>query len=421
MTHVRERIFLTTLIVAAFCIPMSVRVSTYSLILLSVAWLFCVPTQAKKDALRVNALRLIPFALYCLVLLIGLLYTENYKHGFFQLEKNSAFLVVPLIFGASPKTRKRPVLLAFAAGCCFAMLINITFATIRYTTDHSIENFFYYSLTGPLDFNPIYTSIYLLFSIIIILEFYSMKVLGKTDYVIIVTLLIFLFASLLLLSSKMAYFVSFVILIIASIEVFRQRRRLLLLCGFFLVVIIAYTLNNSFIRSRWEEALSIKGLGVLSKDVIYEGDVNGLTLRLLTWKFGLTALSEKPVHMITGVGTGDTQDFLNRMYEKHNMAITISPTEKYGYYGHNAHNQFMQSYFRAGIFGLLVTIILFWAVLKDGFATQNKLLIAISLVIMFFCITESVLETNKGIVFTCFFLSLLFVNKSSNEDSDLRH
>ena len=122
----------------------------------------------------------------------------------------------------------------------------------------------------------------------------------------------------------------------------------------------------------------------------------GLSLRMYKWRYAVETIEKSP---LVGTGTGDAQDQLQLTYKKHDFKIAYD--ERY-----NAHNQFLQTFLEIGIGGLLLLCVGFFVPLYLAIKGRKWLYVVFILVFLISCLTESMLEANKGIVFYAFFNSL---------------
>jgi O-antigen ligase len=406
-----DRLFQFSVLVVAFCIPFAMKTSTYSLVFLAFCWLIGVSWNVKKDFFKKNFHKTLPFLFFAGVLLLGFLNTSNFHNAFKQLEKSSSLVIIPLILASCQIHNRNTIISGFIAGCFCSLSIDLGVAAYNYWRTGSTEHFYYWNLTSPFHLNPIYISAYLLFAEIILIHYLKQSDLRKIFRYVCMSLFVFFFICLLLLASKMAFLCLGLITLWAAITTRVMKK-------YTMIGIIALTfsgfifiINTNFIQSRWRDALSTRSISILKENTMNDfSKVNGLTLRLLFWKWAILEMADHPLLFISGVGTGDAQDFLNSVYENHNLAVTFSPTEKYGYYEYDSHNEYIQSLIKNGIAGITSVILLFVVPLRSALKERNSLLVWLCVILLFFCLSESIFETNKGIVFTSFFISLFFVN-----------
>lgn len=145
--------------------------------------------------------------------------------------------------------------------------------------------------------------------------------------------------------------------------------------------------------------------------------VNGhsLTMRLYFWKAGLHVLKDHPV---TGVGTGDVQQAMNKAYKE-----TNSPLDEEWY--KRPHNQFLTITIALGILGLVIFLLslIYPTVVLHRYLPKLYWPFLIVAVISF--LLEDTLETQAGLSFFAFFNSLLlsvgFFRKKDEHHSPLKN
>lgn len=136
----------------------------------------------------------------------------------------------------------------------------------------------------------------------------------------------------------------------------------------------------------------------------------GRSTHELIWSCGLQVIQKD---ILFGVGPSHTQDELQKCYkinEDKNWSLLYRPDFEY-----NAHSQYLQTSIDLGLVGL--TGFLLCLAIPGYVAFKNRDYLMLSFVALFaiVCMTESVLELNKGIVFFSFFISLFLVNKHDRD------
>ena len=134
--------------------------------------------------------------------------------------------------------------------------------------------------------------------------------------------------------------------------------------------------------------------------------MNGINLRLIQARFGIKILEENNA-WITGVGIMDAQKLLNEKYIEYGLYTGYEGTEDIGYLNYNFHNQFVETFVRSGIIGILLLFAMFLSLFM---MRQSNLFIShwVILIVFMFFITESVLERQQGIVYFCLIYSSCF-------------
>jgi O-antigen ligase len=141
-------------------------------------------------------------------------------------------------------------------------------------------------------------------------------------------------------------------------------------------------------------------LSVIRKDTLKDyQEFNGLNLRLYFWKTSVTQLYEDN-RLVTGVGTGDGQDYLDQAYIKRHL-------NDYGYLGFDPHNQWIITLLQLGLIGVALLGSFFLFGLWRASKSDNLPFIFFAWVMLCFSLSESVLEANKGVVFFALFFCVL--------------
>ncbi|MES2679512.1 MAG: O-antigen ligase family protein [Bacteroidota bacterium] len=133
-------------------------------------------------------------------------------------------------------------------------------------------------------------------------------------------------------------------------------------------------------------------------DFINRRDVNGhsLTMRFYFWHAAAQVISEHPLY---GVGTGDVQAELNRVYER-----SDSPLEREWY--KRPHNQFLTVLLALGIPG---TVIFLFGIFYPAIRFRKQLSVLywpFFILALVSFIPEDTLETQAGVTFYAFFNTL---------------
>lgn len=130
---------------------------------------------------------------------------------------------------------------------------------------------------------------------------------------------------------------------------------------------------------------------------------NSVTQRFEYWKIGYTIAK---ANILTGVGTGDVQDAYNAEYDK--AFFKMAPEFRL-----RAHNQYLTMLVSFGIMGLIVFLIYAFSILWTGAYKENTYFaLAFLLIMLFSFLSEDTLETQSGVTFISFFLTLFIAKKT---------
>ena len=164
-----------------------------------------------------------------------------------------------------------------------------------------------------------------------------------------------------------------------------------------------------FARERFSELFDSQFEVVHQEQFSWDTPFNGLTLRLVLFRFGLEIL-DRPAVWLTGVGAGDAQNEINTLIRKYNLYHGNPSLGDKGYLDYNVHNQFLETWIQIGIVGLLC-----WSlILGQGWLTAVRrrmggpFFFVVSALILY-AVIESVIERQRGIVFLTYFFSLFYL------------
>lgn len=420
-----ERLFFLFSILVIVTLPFSIKISNIAIVLLALNWVAEGDWKRKFELLRGNTLALLIIGLY-LYHAVGVIYSSNTQQGFFELEKKLSFVVFPLVFGSMDflkESWRKSILNFFWISCLCAAGFCLMNGLQQWATGDS-SYLFYHKLGSPLNFHAVYFSLYVGLSIAILLHaiYYGWKQWSIVTRALYVALEIFFFLFLTLLSSK-TIIVSVFLILAFTISQFIIKRKGIVWGGsilaLFLIVIILIVSLVPTVRDRFTDIFvdPYKQENVLFLDDYTGYHFTGGAIRLTIWKTIVEAVVEEKAYLF-GVGTGDPQDVLTPRYiEKHvypgDEALGVS-----GFIDYNAHNQFFQFLISLGLLGTLWFIVILVHLVRKSVKRGDFILFFFVTLFAAFCLTESTLQVQKGIVFFSFFSSLLIVPLfNSNKNS----
>ena len=340
----------------------------------------------------------------------GLLYNNDMRSGLKKVETSAGLIGLSFILITGRNffsTRYLQVMKVYCLLLLIGSLICIGYAANQYFETHNREVFFYHDLLRPLNHHAVYFSVFVIIGIVFLISkgFTGRKVKPKTGIILTAMLITWFFVFILLLASKLMIVATIIIILaLLTTKLIRQRNKPMLLTLALLamiVTIVLLTVDNP-IKKRFTDIFT--GNAVLFRQQSFNTSTyfNGLQFRLLIWKFGLTILKEKN-SFIYGVSPGDAQTLLNDKYRETDMYLGDPQRKDTGYLNYNFHNQFIQALVESGLIGLLglmanISILLYRAMKR--FQRES---VTVLLLILFFFLTESVLERQYGIFLYTFF------------------
>ncbi len=407
-----ERINYFFILLLAFSMPLAIRAVylSYIIILLFVTWVLLGNFKSRFTwaIIRSNRLLLL-LALYYILYVIALLYTTNLNDGLKHLEVKATFLLLPLFFiGRNVLSDKQSdgVLKAFVAGSFTALLICIVVATANSITvnanglsfNSSIwdgtrnypflellkNNWSYFSYSSFSVFlHPSYFSMYLLFSIGILIYFLHKHV-SKVWMVLMISLIALFIIAIFLLGSRAGILcLGIAVISFVGYKLLKSSRKIIF------IPIILVTIISIFLL------FSSSRFSIISRDFSsydYAGLKSTSNTRIKVWEKSINQIKS---HFLVGVGPGDTVNSLDYVSSDDPQKVKL-----------NAHNQFLETFIGLGLIGFCVLISIFVFPLIIASRKKDALLFFFLYIVAFNCLFESVLERAAGVIFYALFFCL---------------
>ncbi|NOT74800.1 MAG: O-antigen ligase family protein [Cyclobacteriaceae bacterium] len=387
-----------------------VLVSNITLAILLICCLLVLNLKTIRESLKSNrAIQLI--ILFYLLHIVGVLYSQNFDNALFVLEKKAVLLIVPLfVFPAiqllSTKEKSNLIFNIGALTLISALVLlvrgllkefilsdNLAFDKDHYTSIHYVFYSIYFS-AGSLLF----------------LQSVSERIKAPVKKIVVISALaLYSLGMLVIISSKTgigAYALGLTYFLyknLPSRRMFYISSAGVLLCVVLFIMAYPRTLDR-FLDMR-------HNLSILKEDKLTEYETfTGLNLRLFFWKTAITEVWNDK--LVFGAGTGDGQDYLNQAYTSHHL-------DQYGYLNFDPHNQWFATFIQLGFPGLILLLMIFIYAIKISNRNLNPYFIYFAWITLCFSLSESILESNKGIVFFALMMTVLLAfNKEDSTSFD---
>ncbi len=349
------------------------------------------------------------------IVFLGFLYEINTKGVMNDLEKKLSFLIFPLAVFALNITKndyKKFLALFFFSGFTSAT-IAFLIGLFHLLSAGDFKNITHHDLSQNIGFHATYLSLYLLFSLVYPLLYYSSiqnKLLKRTVAFLTLGILFYIF----LLSVRMVW-ILLVLIFVFQISLKLKSKKMKWIDALFyssaaIMIAMILILNIAPLKERFKEAINYKNKFTV------EEVWGGRGIRVLIWESCLSLTKERPL-----VGYGSSKEVqlrLNSLYEKENVGQLLYMMRKEAKV-FNPHNQYLEDFLKFGlILGFLFPVILF-AEFVYFYKIKNLAGIYFIMIIAGVAITETILELNKGIVFFSFFISFLHSCGSINKKTSL--
>lgn len=358
--------------------------------------------------IKVKNLFMAACCLFYVLQVAVLLYTANFNDSAKHLQTQTGIICVPLALCCSNylNTAARRTLMRFYIWIVAAVLLYcLLVALYKYVVLHMPANvFFYHELVSPFRQHAVQVSLLLFAGLIYLLE-NARNGSGFGNRIMHFSLVFFFTCCIVLLSSKLVISFSACCLayyLFLFLKVNLNSRFAIftsVLAGLAVIVLVLLTQNS--VSERFGEILSGNLRLVQQKNFNPAVYFNGLQFRLLQWRFVKEILTEQHA-WFTGV-SDSAQILLDKKYISTHMYIGSTHSEARGYLGYNTHNQFLQSLLQCGVPGLLVFILICYAMVRLAICKRNRELTIMVIILIAYCFNEAVFETQYGIILFNFF------------------
>lgn len=344
--------------------------------------------------------------LFSFVFLLGISNTTNLNAALKLAETRLSLVVLPLLLLIAgrlwSKDLIRTVLVAFAVTTIICGLI-IQGWLVADLLSHgkSLADFFYWRVSGAdlsyrIGIHPSYLSMYVLFSIGIIYEFFIVEEHKALKIIPGCFSIVYLVILTLHLSSRISLIVLALVLLLFFFHAVSHFSRKAWI-GILPLAILLYwlfSLDNFSIKSRLENNIGLDWSFFL--DNKRPNDSIPHDNRTYEWYSAVELIKE---NLWFGVGSGDVDDSLHEHYRELKAYSLIEAQA-------NAHNQFFDAIIRNGILGFISLLgLYFYGVYRTRI---KRLYLIFTFVIVITSLTENILDRQKGVVFFAVFNTLLF-------------
>jgi O-antigen ligase len=388
-----SKAFFWSLALFVITLPYSIRLNNIFLIVSAVA--ACANYLALgRPAIRSKKRLLLMTVLY-FICLVGIVTSQNIKPALFDLEQKLPLLLVPIIFAFGSTIEKKPA----------NLLLTIFIIATAGVCLHGFRDGFFWGyegeeLYGRLLVRHPYLGMYCVFCFFCCLElFRKSDKENKYRYAYLIGATFFTWY-LVVLFAKMALVAFAILLYIYILWLLFENRKKTVFGGVLiatLLVIIYAALVNETGREITTNVLSFRNF---EWDQYDPQIVNSVNLRFVHWGCSWEALKQDNNWLI-GAGTGDAQEYINQCYVGRFGAESVFAIDNF-----NSHNQYLTTWLNLGIIPLLILVGHFLIILVIYFRERFLLGVIFVIGIMFFCLTESILEAHKGVTFYALIQSL---------------
>lgn len=363
-----------------------------------------------------NKFRRIPkewwiFTLFFVLSVIGYIYTENTEKAGYLIERQLLFCLFPILLPVSVFIDRKLIqkVLNYLSWSCLAAILFLFYhcAHTIYTEQLPLAEllkprFYNHNFTAPIGTHATYLSLYVSLSILFLTEQFPAA--SKLKKVVTAAVMAVLIAGLYFLAARNTSF-GMVLIMAFLYPLFRVQNKKHYLIGVLSVFAIVGVLasKSGYIRNRFSTDM-LQDLGPKPVTTFENPEP-----RITRWRCATDIIKQRPVF---GYGSGEEIPLLKQCYQERNLKLSYQLE-------FNTHNQYLAVLMRSGIVGLLVVMLQFFYFFRLAIRQKDFLYCAFLVLICLGCVTENLLDANKGIFFFAL-LNTLFGYNLLRERKDLR-
>lgn len=344
-------------------------------------------------AIKAQKSNLIILGFFVIYILNNFFISEEGFNEISTIERFLPFIILALVL---PSIARRNYLSLFPFS---AFILGFGFLLTSIFDVYIHQNFVFLSFDFFTKYlHPVYFSYLLFFSICVI----DLKYKGKDKYILEFILFVFLIFS----GSKMVFLFS---LTVVFLNLIKNKKTIFLILPLILIVVLFSPLKH-----RFGEILKKEDFTVLKEKHIdnpYDARVNGLSLRLILWREALATMHG--IDYVIGKGVSKETNILLE-----NRLIDLGLLKHKDF---NPHNQYIDTFWRTGIIGLLFLILIPIYSLVVGIKRRDKLIIQFSLFMFAVMWSESIFGRVNGVYFFTTVILILINSNKNNENSHIRN
>ncbi|MFM2285294.1 MAG: hypothetical protein RLZZ543_791 [Bacteroidota bacterium] len=432
--HWKQQLLPACLALSGFFLPVWIRGTT--LFLLIGILLFPFLYKQLRNPFR-NEYRWFTVAAIGLFLwqCIGMFYTEDRDNGWFNLQQKLPVILFALYAAAQPalsKNGKSAIKIAFILGCLTCGIYLFIKAFLAYQKGHDPIVFSYVHFSPEL--HPSYLAMYLSIAMVFGFEL-LLQSKNFLQRLLSALALIVCYGCVVLLQSKAGLLAALLVIAYGLFLLLRQKQWVRMLA----IIVGAIALNSAFLQlekgripSRLDQAVSalredqqpassltpsnsassttnatpVDAASAVTDSLQKMKFKESSQLRVEVWKSSFAVIQQ---NWLLGTGAGDARQALVEEYNRQGLYIAAEKRL-------NAHNQYLQQCIAGGVLSLWLLIVWLYSAANRMPVWRNVSLLIIPAVIAFNLLTESMLESQWGVLSIAYFLS---INRLLYSESDL--
>ena len=425
-TIFHKNILWTSLILSITALPFSMKVCHAGMIVLLLGWLMEGDWSTKFRIIKQSLLLQIIIGLLVLQL-IGLFYTDNMNSGLLSVEKKIFFYMIPVALATTmvrlTKNEIGVIFIGFFLSCLIGTILCIVYAwtqandyisgltplnhylaTSSYSDLHPLNSekwliFSYVSLAEGINIHPTYFSFYLSFCVLVLLHKIG-EIRSTLRQAGIWVLATYFMIFIIFLAARIVILAIGLMLIFLAIRSLINHQKMVGIAFLIMSIFFSYILYINPV-SRYRSLQEIH----LSTFNIHPGShyETAAQIRASLWWTAFKSIQHS--NPFLGVGSGDVETEMQKTSSQFGITNILGSFDP--------HSQYLFTLLGCGIVGLLLLIL--WIALPAYFSWGEKdhFFIGFVLLLGMICLTETALESQKGIVFSTLVYAILSFQRHS--------
>ncbi len=359
--------------------------SPMSVILLFAYWLFYPSVREKYDMLKINWSNVLILSIPFFIQVVGLTYSDDFHRGLLIVQLVLPFIVYALVMQTVKLETKvsRFILFYFFVGTFIASVMGIGKA--MYYKMNALGDYFYYSRFSELLGK--HTTAFSLFVVVSMLYLIYESLKKHRRWVVTTPFLVFFLLVLYLVSTRISIVALTLGIVVLAITEMRGKARWI---GLVLPIVLIGFYSTPNFQKRFDPSDTERG------------EVSDVVFRRDHWKSVWETINHQP--LLIGNGTGSDRSYLFERYKSYQL--TSAYQQKY-----NAHNQFLEYMLDTGLMGLTAFLLYLGFLMNHFIRERNGLGLAVMTVLISYCMTESLLTGQNGVMAFSLVITTLFVGK----------
>jgi len=404
---------------AVAALPFSVKVCHASLGIAILGWIGEGDWRSKWHRIKESRIVWL-FTIFFALHIAGMSYTEDVAAGWFDIEKKVTLILLPLVLVSMHRIDPKytaAIFFVFIGACVIGTVICLIHSVKTIITGsvadplassvfwimnpHASKNwlaFSYTDLASGIRMHPTYLSMYLIFCLLVIYSIFHRDFFHQSRglQLSLIALCLYLGSFVIFLSTRITTIAFIALVFVGCYQLDVEERKVLRLL--YSLGVAVFFMSMIYINpvSRYRNYQEIFWRPHIASKTTAPRNLSA-DIRASLWWIGLRSAGE--TNVLIGAGTGDVD------------AVMKTTGRKYGVYNilgsHDPHNQFIFTMLGLGLIGLLLLLACFALPAYHAYRHSDFLYLAFICLFVFLCLTESVLELQKGIVFFSIFNSLL--------------